>query len=65
MPFNEEMVKAYPYGPASGLSEADMEMLRQQKAFDLPPRSIRTGLIDNFMALCVPWTPIVDRHWLT
>jgi hypothetical protein len=64
VPFNEDMADACPKSPDSRLSETDLEILRLQSAFDLPPRSIRTGLIDAFMAFCAPWTPIVDRCWL-
>lgn len=45
-------------------SNADMGMLRQQKAFEIPPRHVRDALIDSFMQFCEPWTPIIDQAWL-
>lgn len=46
-------------------SNADIDMLRQQKAFDVPPKVIRDHLINSFMQFCEPWTPILDPTWLT
>lgn len=45
-------------------SNADMEMLRQQNAFEMPPKGIRDGLISSFMQFCEPWTPILDCSWI-
>lgn len=45
-------------------SNADMGMLRQQNAFEIPPRHVRDALIDSFMQFCEPWTPVIDQAWL-
>ncbi|KAL2867248.1 Zn(II)2Cys6 transcription factor [Aspergillus lucknowensis] len=42
----------------------DEQLLRLQRAFDMPPRAIRESLIDTFMTRCAPWMPIVERSWL-
>lgn len=39
-------------------------MLRQQKAFEMPPKVICDHLINSFMQFCEPWTPILDPAWL-
>lgn len=66
VPFNEEMIKPQRTSSKSGCapSHDDLEMLRQQRAFELPPRLIRASLIDNFMRFCAPWNPIVESSWL-
>ncbi|KAF1993760.1 hypothetical protein P154DRAFT_625204 [Amniculicola lignicola CBS 123094] len=46
------------------LSDTDLEILRIQRAYDLPPRPIRESLIDVFWTRCYPWTPVVDRSWI-
>ncbi|KAL5363710.1 fungal-specific transcription factor domain-containing protein [Aspergillus floccosus] len=45
-------------------TEDDFQILQLQRAFDLPPRAIREGLVDTFMKRCAPWMPIVERSWL-
>ncbi|KAK5498000.1 hypothetical protein LTR83_001724 [Exophiala xenobiotica] len=50
-----------PEERSSGLSLADIQILKLQKAFDLPPRSVGASLIDSFFKYCSPWTPIVDE----
>lgn len=45
-------------------SNADVGMLRQQNALEMPPRAIRNALVDSFMQFCELWTPIVDSNWL-
>ncbi|KAK5238600.1 hypothetical protein LTR47_000343 [Exophiala xenobiotica] len=57
--FREEMTQ--PEERSSGLSLADIQILKLQKAFDLPPRSVGASLIDSFFKYCSPWTPIVDE----
>ena len=57
--FREEMTQ--PGERSSGLSVTDIEILKLQKAFDLPPRSVAASLIDSFFKYCAPWTPIVDE----
>lgn len=64
VPFSEEMVKNIHQISVSELSDTDLALLRQQKAFDLPPRAVRSSLIDSFMTKCLPWTPIVESIWL-
>lgn len=55
---------ALPISPAETLSEDDVQLLRLQRAFDIPPRAVRESLIDTFMKRCAPWMPIVERSWL-
>lgn len=50
--------------PGRRSSNADMSMLRQQHAFEMPPKTVRDILIDSFMQFCEPWTPIIDLAWL-
>ena len=64
VPIDEEQAKSYRAAHNEGLSEADIQCLQAQKAFDLPPRSIREVLVETFMTRCYPWTPIVERAWL-
>lgn len=45
-------------------TDEDLQLLQFQRAFDLPPRAIREGLVDTFMKRCAPWMPIVERAWL-
>ncbi|KAJ5561509.1 hypothetical protein N7461_000270 [Penicillium sp. DV-2018c] len=61
---NEDQARSYPTGDADGPTEDDIQLLRLQGAFDLPPRAIREGLINTFMERCSPWMPIVERSWL-
>ncbi|KAJ6143919.1 hypothetical protein N7471_003372 [Penicillium samsonianum] len=61
---NEEQARSYPEGDADGPTEDDIQLLRLQGAFDLPPRAIREGLINTFMERCSPWMPIIERSWL-
>ncbi|KAJ5625714.1 hypothetical protein N7510_002023 [Penicillium lagena] len=61
---NEDQARSYPTGDADGPTEDDIQLLRLQGAFDLPPRSIRDGLINTFMERCSPWMPIIERSWL-
>ncbi|KAF2185587.1 hypothetical protein K469DRAFT_778634 [Zopfia rhizophila CBS 207.26] len=46
------------------LSETDLEILRVQRVFELPPRSVRESLMDAFWMRCYPWTPVVERSWI-
>ncbi|CAI7627314.1 unnamed protein product [Penicillium glandicola] len=61
---NEDQARSYPEGDADGPTEDDIQLLRLQGAFDLPPRAIREGLINTFMERCSPWMPIIERSWL-
>ncbi|KAL2809084.1 fungal-specific transcription factor domain-containing protein [Aspergillus granulosus] len=45
-------------------TDDDVQVLRLQRAFDMPPRAVRESLIDVFMQRCAPWMPIVERSWL-
>ncbi|OBT85791.1 hypothetical protein VE02_05824 [Pseudogymnoascus sp. 03VT05] len=64
IPFSECMaIEATPV-KNTGLSEIDLQILHLQKAFDLPPRATRESLIDKYIELCSPWTPIIERSWL-
>lgn len=66
IPFNEEMTteRGSDANASHNLSDADIQVLRIYKAFDLPPRAIRESLIDKYMEHCFPWAPIIDRGWL-
>ncbi len=64
VPIDEEQAKSYRAIHNESLSEADIQCLQLQKAFDLPPRSVRDVLINTFMTRCYPWTPIIEREWL-
>ncbi|KAJ0416346.1 fungal-specific transcription factor domain-containing protein [Aspergillus carlsbadensis] len=46
------------------MTDDDAQLLRLQRAFDMPPRAVRDSLIDVFMNRCAPWMPIVERSWL-
>lgn len=61
---NEDQARSYPIGDADGPTEDDIQILRLQGAFELPPRSVRDGLINTFMVRCSPWMPIIERSWL-
>lgn len=61
---NEDQAGSYPTGDADGPNEDDIQILRLQGAFELPPRAIRDGLINTFMEKCSPWMPIIERSWL-
>lgn len=66
VPFDENMVKPghetnYTSPQASA---ADLQMLREQGAFELPPVAVQRQLMDSFNKYCAPWTPVVDPKWL-
>ncbi|KAJ5718868.1 uncharacterized protein N7483_009950 [Penicillium malachiteum] len=66
VPFDENMVKpghqtTYTSPTASA---TDIQMLREQGAFDLPPVSIQKQLMESFNKYCAPWTPVIDPAWL-
>ncbi|CAL5872839.1 uncharacterized protein PFLUO_LOCUS7108 [Penicillium psychrofluorescens] len=66
VPFNENMVKPGREAtyPEQKVSDADLKMLQEQGAFELPPVSVQKELMDSFNKYCVSWTPIVDPRWL-
>lgn len=64
MPFNENMATEDTPSRNTGISEIDLQILHLNKVFDLPPRATLESLIDKYMELCSPWTPIVERCWL-
>lgn len=66
VPFDENMVKpgretTYTNPKASA---TDLQMLRDQGAFELPPVSVQKELMASFNMHCAPWTPVVDPKWL-
>lgn len=66
VPFDENMVKpgretTYTNPKASA---TDLQMLRDQGAFELPPVSVQKELMASFNTHCAPWTPVVDPKWL-
>ncbi|CAG7987086.1 unnamed protein product [Penicillium salamii] len=66
VPFDENMVKpgretTYTNPKASAI---DLQMLRDQNAFELPPASVQKELMASFNTHCAPWTPVVDPRWV-
>ncbi|KAJ5893255.1 hypothetical protein N7495_004946 [Penicillium taxi] len=66
VPFDENMVKpghetTYTSPKAS---VTDLQMLREQGAFELPPIEVQRELIKSFNRFCAPWTPVIDPKWL-
>ncbi|KAJ5086149.1 transcriptional regulator family: Fungal Specific TF [Penicillium argentinense] len=66
VPFDENMVKpghetTYTSPKASA---ADLQMLREQGAFELPPEYVQRELMDSFNKYCLPWTPVIEPKWL-
>ncbi|KAJ5092907.1 hypothetical protein N7456_008768 [Penicillium angulare] len=61
---NEDQARSYPIGGSDGPTEDDIQILRLQGAFELPPRAVKEGLINTFMEKCSPWMPIIERNWL-
>lgn len=66
VPFDENMVKpghetTYTSPQAS---TADLQMLREQGAFELPPVTVQRQLMDSFNKYCVSWAPVIDPKWL-
>lgn len=53
-----------PSSPKPALSNLSQQFLQLQRSFELPPRSLRSSLIDAFMEWCHPWMPIVEKQWL-
>lgn len=64
VPIDEEDARMYPQEHQRDTPEQDMRYLREIGALDLPPRALRSSLIENFMERCAPWMPIVDREEL-
>ncbi|EPS28112.1 hypothetical protein PDE_03058 [Penicillium oxalicum 114-2] len=68
VPFDENMVKpGHETNYASEnekASAADLQMLREQGAFELPPMAVQNELMKSFHKYCAPWTPVVDPTWL-
>lgn len=64
VPFDENMVKPGHDTTSPKTSAADLQMLRDQGAFELPPEYIQRELINSFNKYCLPWTPIIDPKWL-
>lgn len=46
---------------ASVFDETSAEILRLQKALDMPPRVVREVLLESYWKYCHPWTPVIDR----
>ncbi|KAJ5179108.1 hypothetical protein N7492_002318 [Penicillium capsulatum] len=67
IPFDENMVKpgleTTTYTSPKASSQ-DLQMLREQGAFTLPPVAVQRELMDSFKKYCAPWTPVVDPQWL-
>ncbi|KAJ5143456.1 uncharacterized protein N7515_002243 [Penicillium bovifimosum] len=66
VPFDENMVKPGRETTYTNPKEsvADLQMLRDQGVFELPPISVQKELIASFNTHCAPWTPVVDPKWL-
>ncbi|KAJ5266912.1 hypothetical protein N7478_009720 [Penicillium angulare] len=61
---NEDQARSYPIGESDGPTDDDIQILRLQGAFELPPRAVKEGLINTFIEKCSPWMPIIERSWL-
>lgn len=61
VPIDEDDARKYRAGHVDAPSETYQKYLRELRAFDMPPRSVRDGLLASFMDRCHPWMPIVDR----
>ncbi|KAJ5207467.1 Transcription factor [Penicillium cf. griseofulvum] len=66
VPFDENMVKPGRETTYTNPkpSATDLQMLRDQGAFELPPVSVQKELMASFNMHCAPWTPVVDPKWL-
>lgn len=66
VPFDENMVRPGHETTYTSpkISAADLQMLREQGAYELPPLSIQRELMESFNKYCAPWTPVVDPKWL-
>lgn len=42
-------------------SDVNSKILEMQHALELPPRSVRDGLFENFWTYCYPWDPIIEK----
>ncbi|KAK2788589.1 hypothetical protein FQN53_003441 [Emmonsiellopsis sp. PD_33] len=60
VPIDEEDARKYRAGREDAPSETYQKFLRDLRAFDIPPRSVRDSLITNFDERCRPWMPVVD-----
>lgn len=60
-PIDETSSRAYPSYQSNELAGLGDSVLDMFKAFELPARSIRQGLIDSFIHFCYPWTPILSH----
>ncbi|KAF2441620.1 hypothetical protein P171DRAFT_75055 [Karstenula rhodostoma CBS 690.94] len=47
------------------LSDTDLAILKLQRVEELPPKPIRDSLMEAFWARCYPWTPVVERDWVS
>lgn len=61
VPIDEEDARKYRAGHDDAPSETYQRYIRELRAFDMPPRSVRDGILASFMERCHPWMPIVDR----
>jgi hypothetical protein len=64
VPFDENMVKPGHETTSPKTSAADLQMLRDQGAFELPPEYVQRELMASFNKYCLPWTPVIDLKWL-
>lgn len=60
-PVDEQSARSYPTNKINELSRTGMTVLELFKSFEVPPRSVRQSLMDNFLKYCHPWTPILSR----
>lgn len=58
---DETSSRAYPSHQPQEVLEKGAAVLQMFNSFDLPSRSIRQSLIDNFLQYCYPWTPILSQ----
>lgn len=47
------------------LADTDLTILKIQRVEELPPKAIRDSLMEAFWTHCYPWTPVVERDWVS
>ncbi|KAK7179184.1 hypothetical protein DPSP01_012084 [Paraphaeosphaeria sporulosa] len=47
------------------MSDTDLTILKIQRIEELPPEAIRDSLMEAFWTRCYPWTPVVEREWVS
>ncbi|KAL2824236.1 hypothetical protein BDW59DRAFT_162572 [Aspergillus cavernicola] len=63
--FDEAMVTPKLEADHPGLPHEDLQLLREEGAFTLPPDTAQHELISTFIEYGHVWTPILDPAWLS